>query len=192
MKEQSTIQYIHHFRGLALAIAPGHESTSRLREQCLVNSVKWWQAHLQIYWPVYSENGDKCTELTDGKHTYRSINMHSQSRASKYNMRSKTLNSPSIWWTSRRPANTQMSWHVKQFWSMLGQCNLASKAVPNVRKKDCQIATEWILKEIENAHQAYWLVYVHGITKNSQDNYQEISPRSHSNGYRCQRISHEH
>ena len=64
-----------------------------------------WQVHLETNWLVDSENDDKCTESSDGKHTYRSINTHTWWKARERIPRSETISSPSIRQTSSIPAN---------------------------------------------------------------------------------------
>jgi hypothetical protein len=42
---------------------------------------------------------------------------------------------------------------------MLNECNMATKAVPNAIPIDRDKATELVLKEIENDHRVYRIVY---------------------------------
>jgi len=71
----------------------------------------------------WGTNDDKCTESSDGKHTYWWINKHTRRRASEQTPRSGTISSPSIRRRSNIPANPQQKrWYAKRAWSMPNKC----------------------------------------------------------------------
>jgi len=128
---------------------------------------------------VYSENDDKCTELSDCKNTYKWIHKHTLIRVSERTARSDTISSPTIRQTLGRPVNALERWEVKRVWSMLNEI-----------LNDCGMATKLVHKEINNNHWAYWKVYRMASQVTVQITNKRWIPRCHSNLYHCQRTAH--
>jgi len=57
---------------------------------------------------------------------------------------------------------------------MPNNCNMTMEAIPNEIPINCDMATNLILITIQNDQWAYQIVYLNGITRDSQDNYQEM------------------
>jgi len=67
---------------------------------------------------------------------------------------------------------------------------LPTDAVPNQIPNDCDRPTELVPNEIEYDHRTYWIAYRVASRETVKITTKRWSPRSHSDGYHCQRTSH--
>ena len=73
---------------------------------------------------------------------------------------------------------------------MPNECNMATNAVPNAIPNDSDMATKLVLKEIENDHRGYRIVYRMASQETVEITTRRRSRRSHSDGYHYRRTSH--
>jgi len=68
--------------------------------------------------------------------------------------------------------------------------NMATEAVPNEIPNDCDMATELVPNEIQYVPGTYWIAYRMASWETVEITTKRWSPRSHSDGYHCERTSH--